>query len=39
MYSYIRKVLRNDLALRSDPLVNDAAQAKEVFDFAKEILN
>jgi hypothetical protein len=37
MYSYIRKVVKNDLALRSDPLVNEYAQLKEVFNFAREI--
>lgn len=37
MYSYIRKVVKNDLALRSDPLVNEYAQLKEVFSFAREI--
>jgi hypothetical protein len=37
MYSYVRKVLKNDLALRSDPLVNQYAQLKEVFEFAREI--
>jgi hypothetical protein len=38
MYSYVRKVLQNDLALRSDPLVNETAQLKEVYDFAREIM-
>ena len=39
MYSYIRKVVKNDLALRSDPLVNEPARLKTVFGLAEEILN
>jgi hypothetical protein len=37
-YDYIRNVLRDDAALRTNPLVNNAAKVSEVFDFAVHVL-